>query len=316
MDLFIQLHQHFGPSIPVDRKGEVWTDCPFCKRQGKHFSFSERGYHCFGCGKSGSLRDLAEQERIERQMGYQRPEVIVRRQRPAPAWAAKGIVRYLTSPERYDRWQAYKPISWESIDKYNLGYGKLPFEGDRGWYESKNDWLVVPLFERSELVGLRGRNTGTEGPKWISATGSRYTLWNIGNARPGHQLWIMENYIDAIMLMERYPEWDAVAIGGASTWQEGWIDKVRAARPSHVVVALDNDLAGQATGAMYDKLAAEWKLERPGVPVPSPNGPKIANMLRAAHVPATLYRWPAEAPAKADIGWKLMQQEEQTWKTN
>lgn len=51
-----------------DGAGEYWAHCPFPDHPDKHasnFSVSERGYNCFGCGKSGSLRELAEVLGIE-----------------------------------------------------------------------------------------------------------------------------------------------------------------------------------------------------------------------------------------------------------
>ena len=62
-DLFDLLIDHFG--VEPDSDGEVRVDCPNCGKEAKrgqtHFSFSERGGHCFVCGTSWSLRRLAEE---------------------------------------------------------------------------------------------------------------------------------------------------------------------------------------------------------------------------------------------------------------
>lgn len=306
--LYRELQAHFG-ILRADQKGENWTTCPFCGKGGKHFSFSASGYNCFHCGQKGSLWDLAERERVADMTG--RPKPVYSQQEPkvreAPFWTKKGIEHTLNHPKRYEAWAAYKPISRASIDKYQLGYGKLWFQRENGeWYQSQCEWLTVPLFSpNGELVGMRGRNTGTQGPKWISATGTRYMLWNAANIRDGHVVWITENYVDAIMVMEAYPEYDAVAIGGASTWKNEWSYIVKAKHPFGVIVALDNDLAGQASGAMYEALVSRWQEEHPGLTTPTPNGPKIVHSLRMAGVRAVAHDW-KDSPAKYDIGQKLI----------
>lgn len=42
---------------------------------------------------------------------------------------------------------------------------------------------------------------------------------------------------------------------------------------------------------------------------PEPHGPQIANDLLQAGVRASVYRWPAGTPAKADLGWALMSEQ-------
>ena len=150
-----ELQRHFGAVRP-DRKGENWTVCPFCGKAGKHFSFSVNGFYCFHCGQKGSLWDLAEFERIQREAGWQRPAYVPTppRARPVPQWADQGLGQYLDHPDRYTAWAAYKPVTVASIDKYKLGCGKLPFKGDYGWYQSKTDWLVVPLFAPDGSPGV------------------------------------------------------------------------------------------------------------------------------------------------------------------
>lgn len=300
--LYYDLQRYYRGSID-GRKGESWMTCPFCGKEGKHFSFSENGvYFCFFCGAKGRLETLAKKIGLQSNAVYVPPAQPVVRRQPEPPWTKQPIDRYLSHPERYARWQNYKPVSVETIQKFQFGYGSMPILGDRGWFQSKQAWLIVPLYEDGKLVGLRGRNNGEhDGPKWTSAKGTHYVLWNIENVRPGHTMWITENYVDAALLMQKYPQFDACAIGGASTWQDAWVDRVVAAQPKSVIVALDNDLAGQASGAMYAQLAAEWQEKYPNVRVPVPNGPKIANALRRAGVKAFLFEW-HDKPPKYDIG--------------
>ncbi|WP_287960754.1 toprim domain-containing protein [Caldilinea sp.] len=200
-------------------------------------------------------------------------------------------------------------MSEETIVRHDFALGKLPFRREDGsWYMSRQEWLIVPLYEDGQLVGLRGRNLGGFGPKWISATGSSYTLWGVDQVKPGSVVWLCENYVDAAWLMQEYPEWSAVAIGGATTWRAEWADRMAARRPELVVVALDNDLAGAARGETLRRLQQEWIQER-GTRPPRPNGPRIVNSLRRAGVNALLFRWPEEAPVKAGLDWILAQRQ-------
>ena len=161
------------------------------------------------------------------------------------------------------------------------------------------------------MVGLRGRSTGTAGPKWISASGSTSVLWNAAGVRAGCVTWIVENYVDAAWMMERHPEWDAVALGGAN-WRSEWAIRLAARRPRQVIVALDNDLAGQAAGPTLQRLSSEWGAAHPGLQPPEPSGPRIVRSLRAAGLDdVLLFPWGEDAPDHADLGWLLAQREDE-----
>jgi len=309
LDLYDELRSRF-PQAPPNRKGEVYITCPWCGKEGKHFSFSPRGAYCFVCGHKASLGQVAEKLGIVGdRLPYTPPPP---RPRPAVPWHAHAVEivsRSLAHPQRIERWQAYKPLSVATLDRHQFGLHRLPFQKPDGrWYWSQQPWLTVPLYDGDLLVGLRGRNIGAQGPKWISATGTSYVLWNLPKVRPGACVWITENYVDAAWLMERHPQWDAVALGGAANWRPEWAAALAAKRPALVIVALDNDLAGQASGATYRRLQAERRQQHPGLPDLAPNGPKIANSLIAAGCPVTLYPWQPDAPDKADVGWLLAQE--------
>lgn len=305
---------HYG-NPDHDRRGEYHVDCPFCGKEAMrgqtHFSFSESGYACFVCGSSGGLLALSKHLQLDNSQF-----IVTIRHQPRPK-AMQPIARwrlnpdrlidgYLSHPQRFSAWQQYKPVSRETIERHQFGYGRLPFLDNNGhWYMSRDNWLIVPLFQDGELVGLRGRNLTDQGPKWISATGTNYTLWGADNVAPGSVVWICENYVDAAWLMQLHPEWCAVAIGGATTWQAGWAQRLSECKPSKIVVALDNDLAGQATGRTLATLQAQWRVERPGMRIPDPNGPKIANCLIEHGSNAVLFRWPSDTPSKAGIDWVL-----------
>lgn len=314
--LFERLCNHY--QARPDRRGWCHIDCPFCGKEDKHFGFRARGYKCVVCGAHGGLKRLADVAGLlydGRPTTWERPApVFVPPVAPlvAPwlAGAASRIARTLAHPGRVAAWGAYKPLAKRTLDRWQFGLGLLPFQGyDEQWYESQAAWLTVPLYDEHDAVcGLRGRNLGKKGPKWISATGTHYNLWGLQNGPLKSDVWICENYVDAAWLMERHPDLSAVALGGAATWQPSWGDQLAAQDPRLVVVALDNDLAGQASGALYQQLAAERHAQYPTLPEIMPNGPRIANDLLARGLTVRLYNWPAEAPAKAGVDWLLEQE--------
>lgn len=299
-----------------NRRGWYDADCPNCGKPAAkgqtHFGYNEEGAaHCFVCGWKGDLRDVAALLRME--IGEYVP--IERKPKPAPPVArwrmnpSELLRRYKTHPARLATWQGYKPLTLATLDKYGFGLGRMPFLDDYDqWYMSRSEWLTVPLYEDGQLVGLRGRNLSDNGPKWISANGTNYALWNVENVRAGSVCWLCENYVDAAWLMQTHPDYCAVAIGGATTWRREWADRLYMRNPGLVVVALDNDLPGQAVGPLRAKLVAEWREEH-GTEPPEANGPKIANALLSAGLKSVLFRWPENAPVKAGIDWAIEQSE-------
>lgn len=313
-DLFLQLCRHFNAE--PDRRGEVWADCPNCgkkARKGTHFSFSARGGHCFVCGFSASLSTIAELLSLD--TGDCTPPIRPEpRQQPIARWRKNPdalLAMYRNHPQRVECWSRYKPLSRATLDRFDFGLGRLPFQTKEGtWRLSRSLWLTIPLWEDGELVGLRGRNVSGRGPKWISATGTNYTLWNVDNVRPGSVCWLTENCVDAAWIIQEHPDWSAVAINGCGVWKPEWATWLAERRPQVVIVALDRDLPGQAEGAFRRKLEREWLAKR-GTRPPAANGPRIANSLLRAGVNATLFRYPEWAPEKADIGWILAQERKQ-----
>jgi hypothetical protein len=299
--LCAQLH------VEPDRKGEVWIDCPWCGHGKKHFSFSERGYKCFSCDRKGkALSAIAAELSIQPD---ERARPVRRAQAPQQPrqWQQRPefwLDRFCGALNRVQAWQSYKPLSLDSIAKYRLGVGKLP--ASRCEYPR----LVIPVFAAGRCVALHGRAylAGDTEAKWLTAGGSsKQVLFNIDAVRAGSDVAICENFVDAILVMQRYPDVVAVAGGGAS-WQESWTQQLIERRPRAVLVLLDNDLAGWPNEPTYAALSAAWQRERPGATIPEPRGPKIATALLSAGLRRVRGPdWPRGTPAKWDIGSELMQ---------
>jgi hypothetical protein len=288
-----------------DHKGEVWIDCPWCGRKNKHFSFSERGYKCFGCDEKGkSLHRLAEQLQIA-----DRPAPRAeRRQEPvAPRhWQQRPefyLERYCAALDRVQAWQAYKPLTLESIARWRLGVGRLPSS------RCEHRRLILPVFEAGRVVAFHGRSylPDDTDAKWLTAGGSsKQVLFNLDLVRPGATVVVCENFVDCILAMQIEPTIVAVAGGGAS-WQPRWTEQLAERRPARVLVWLDHDLAGNGSRYHHAELVRLWREKNPTAQhIPEPRGPQIANELREAGISATLYEWPRGTPLKQDVGAELM----------
>lgn len=316
--IFDDLLCHFG--VQPDRSGEAHADCPFCgkpaKRGQRHFSFSAKGYKCWVCGESGGLGKLVKY--LGRDGGLAENSLILPRQQNSsrqpkpnrpPSWstnvelAARLVSEYTTHSHRYEYWQAYKPLSIETINRWNLGYGKLP-----GQTTSR---LILPIYQNGKVNHLRGRlpaNDSRDLSKWIAAKGSPAVLFNVDGIYPNCVVVIVENPIDAILLMQNYPDIVAVApSNGAGTWKKDWTQSILECKPLVVIVVYDNDLAGQPNQETLKSLRQSWHEAHPGKKLPQPNGPKLVRQLNKVGVPATLWQWPAETPHKADMGWLIGQ---------
>lgn len=317
------------------QRKEYHADCPFCgkppKRGQIHFSlFCSKqkgwGYKCHVCGRGGGLLGLEDyfglrEPRDDADQATERPVTphqTIPAQRNAPKWQIyhnDTIERLCSNLRRVERWQAYKPLSLESISRWRLGVGVLPAS------RCKLSRLVVPVFDNGQLVALHGRayRDDDHDTKWLTSAGSRKdVLFNAEYLAPGKTVIICENLVDSIIAMQDRDDVVAVASGGVA-WAgenlERWVTQIAASQPKHIIVWLDNDLAGQASGAVYARLMREWLAEMrqrvatgkiPKIPPrPQPTGPKIANALLQAGQRVHLYQWPASAPPKADLGWSL-----------
>lgn len=301
-ELFDRLAHALG--VEPDRKGECWIACPFCGKEEDHFSFSERGFHCFVCGESGSLKVLQEKlgTRTDEPYRYVKPK-------PKPArsyrWqenAGQLLAHFETHPRLVELWQRYRPFTAETIRRWHLGVGVLAA------CRCKHRRLIYPAFADGQIVAFRGRTVECACDKWLQSAGSQVVLWGFELLEPGAKVIVAESPVDAMLAMQEEPSIVAVAsTAGAGTWRAEWTEIVRDSRPSQVVVWYDNDLAGSPSPSVRSVLAEAWHKAHPQIErLPRANGPWVANQLLKAGIPALLYRWPVSAPPKADLGSALM----------
>jgi len=308
-------------------KGRWHADCPFCgkpvKKGHTHFTMSEGGsFKCFACDAGGGLGKIAQHLDLpfEDRPTYVTP---TKKQPPPARWTEKPgeyLARYKEPLTLYRDWHTYKRLTPASVGKFQLGRGKLPFwdADNRREYYGKYDRLIVPTFENGRCVGIEGRviHPDDQGAKWLCATGTRKdVLFNAQYLRSGATVIIAENKVDCILAMQQNANFVAVT-GGGSFWLDEWTALIAASRPKAVVVCRDNDLVGQANSWTYRVLIEQWRqktrerIQGKNLPMPKEPvamGPVIANQFLHYGIKTMLRPWPQNTPAKADLGWALMQ---------
>lgn len=321
-ELLALLDRYHGNPEP-DRRHERHVPCPWCrvapKERQVHFSYGPgANSRCFGGGKCWVCHAGGNLWKVAARLGLTdgiAPEPRPAKREPPPPppppreWQKapeRWLDAYTTNARRYWLWQRHKPLSQQTIERWQLGVGVLPS------CSCRHERLIVPLVQGGEVVGFRGRAIGCDCTKWLVAAGSAKLAYGAAALRPGQIVWIVENNVDALLLMQEHPDWCALAsTNGAGYWQDEWTAQLVASRPRAVIVALDNDIAGQARGATLQRLAREWREAHPeATRLPTQHGPRLLRRLQAAGLPARLYQYPPGAPAKASVV-DLMQHREE-----
>lgn len=172
-----------------NHKGEYMALCPFhADTHAGNFSVSERGYHCFACGESGSLKKLA------RHLGADLSD-----------FESKGL----------------------TLEEY-AGAKKLPAEflqknGVREVFDKHKKPYVLFTYrdERGKVLDPRFRFRMNERPKSRrGASVSLYGLWKLKKIRDAGWALLVEGESDAqTAWLAGVP---ALGIPGASAWKAEW----------------------------------------------------------------------------------------------
>lgn len=284
-----------------------FTVCPFCSAgPRKSAAHEQRGFRCFVCGWHGA-DDLAATLGLA---GYERPA-------PRPQEAPRKPAYWHHNPQAYqdgylghlDRlrlWQAYKPLTLESISRYQLGVGVLPAS------KCKHSRLTYANVEApGPPQGFRGRALGCNCPKWLTAGDSGVWLWGASLLRPGAKVLMVENPIDAILCMQRWPGCVAVAsTGGANGWNDEMLEQIAESKPAGVKQIGDNCHAGLPNAETVEYVlrvvnpAREAEGKQPLTI--SKRWPQHAAMLRRLGVPVAAHAWPAGTPYQYDAGQMII----------
>lgn len=240
--------------------GEWQTPCPFCDDKNKsghlYVNRDHGAFFCHRCGENGSFHQL--QERLG-----DRPELVDKS--VADKWRVWASVveicqeNLVTGPESGDVLSYLKKergLSPKTIGKYRLGWvGKdltdrllgegftVPDIRNAGLMTDDNypvmwDRILIPYFERNQVVTLRGKQIGGN---VIQAKDTSVRLFTPDNLRGHKEVFVCEGEFDAMLLDQLgFP---AVAIPGALSFQEHWVTWFDEAR--RVFVCLDADDAGR-----------------------------------------------------------------------
>jgi len=315
--------------------------CPKCGRMGngkdETCSFGPDGWHCFKCGAGGTLTGLAKLVNLEGEYGAPELQSLPETPKPVATWRAtpeKWLTRFESHPLRDALWQAYKPLRGIDTLRYGVGrLGSLPY-GESGHASACNhERLIVPIFDGTMLVSLRGRQIsrslaeavgakweGCQCAKWAQAAGSNMDEWPMygeTDLTPGCTAAIVENTVDAKFLTQ---ETDIVGLAIYSTsctapFAAGgrWREALLKAGVKRLIVWLDNDLVGNG-GALrrrefltmhQEKCAHDFVRHNPGKPIPQ-SFPvpvaaawKIMQYLKDTGIELGRWDW-RNAPHKAD----------------
>ena len=235
--------------------------CPYCGKSNEremHSSYGVifpndgEGYKCFACGYSASLAglysSLTGRAVDDTQFKVTLPPT---KERKVAAWrkdANRYLARFTASQSRYQAWYDYKKLSRDIVDKYHLGVGVLPASRFR------DIRLVVPIIQNGEVVMFRGRRISGNDAKWSSSGGvspADIQLPFVENVKQGDIVFIVENPVDAILVTE-FSRATGVAALSTNYWYPHWTARLKEAKPSLVVTAFDNDVAGE--GASIDRV--------------------------------------------------------------
>lgn len=121
------------------------------------------------------------------------------------------------------------------------GSGVVGESGNLLFYLHK---VIIPFYDKGKIIFLQGRDiTGKANQKYINLVGIEKPIFNLESLtklNPGDKVYICEGAFDAIRLEQE--GYNAVAILGVTDFRPEEVDQFK---PFEVVLALDNDKAGQ-----------------------------------------------------------------------
>jgi DNA primase len=105
-------------------------------------------------------------------------------------------------------------LTQETVRTRRLGVVVDPMPG----HEAARGYIAIPFTLKGQIVAIRFRNLGQEGPKYLQPSGSRIGVYNVDAIhQAAHVLHITEGEFDAMILNQ--VGLPAIGFPGASTWR-------------------------------------------------------------------------------------------------
>lgn len=220
---------------------EIQYHCPFPEHNDTTPSFfanTEKGvYHCFGCGKSGSLVDLVRALDASGQ---------------APPPQPTTDVRESTAPEGTEPPHGQSTASAPGITIAQLAAAKrlhpevLRNCGWRDIHVDSTEAISIPYWdEQRNKIATRLRLALVGDQRFRNKRGSRVHLYGrerLGQARKAGYVIIVEGETDTVTLWVN--QFQAVGVPGANTWKPEWAGILKDIDLVYVVV--EPDAGGEA----------------------------------------------------------------------
>ena len=225
--------------------------CPFHSEKTPSFAVNpeKQIYHCFGCGKGGSVINFIME--IEN-LGY----------RDAVAFLARAeyMARRRISPATAKNFGlGFAPDTWDSLEKAMRLKGYSDFEladaglvrrgKSGGFYDTFRDRLMFPVIDvRGNVIGFSGRILGDGEPKYMNSPetlvfNKSRNLFALNLAKKSKSGYIIlsEGNIDVVSLHQAGFDSAVASLGTSLTPEQA---RLLSRYTSQVIIAYDNDGAG------------------------------------------------------------------------
>lgn len=251
--------------LPRDRQGKGWI-CPRCKNGSGEDGDGLRLWRgtrikCFRCGWGGDILDIAGEvlgltnifQKLEAVEALTGAGIITPTppKQKSPPKKPRDFTAYYEEAHRHVNETSYlaeRALSTEIVERFNLGFVPSFYAGENLWWAA----AIIPNGPNAYTA----RNTDP-----TADHGNRYRkkgeapVYNAAALYGSKPCFVAEGEIDTLSIIECGGA--AVALGGAADWAKliAQVDQKKPIVP--LLVALDNDAAGQAAGVeLMEALAA------------------------------------------------------------
>jgi DNA primase len=250
-------------------------------------------FHCFGCGNSGDVIKFVElvngvdfKGAVDILCGnnVEYTQVVkreIRKERKFDLTFTKEVFKFILSRTQYIskspalEYLIARGINYDTIKRMDLRYindsnsldrqlsstfdmddlKRVHLYNDSGKFVLHYHKLLFPYFYKDEPVFMQGRviEKKDDYPSYMNIGETVPYPYNIDSVKGDICTIISEGVMDALTLMQEYPDVASIAVPGVHHMKKEWIDMLRGRT---VIVVFDNDIAGY-----NGKISIKEKLE-------------------------------------------------------